>query len=227
MGQTNVMPQNGNTAANLFNEYWGMVLRRKWILLGAVLVSLGAGTVYCKVATKVYRSDTLILLEDQKIPENYVQANAEGNSNFDRRIFVIETQVRDRLRLDKIRKDLNLYPAQVEQSGPDSAVLAMNAALEVTTVSKGGVPGQNTIGAFTISFAHEDPATAMNVISKISSMLIEEDMKDRTQAAEGTTEFLDNEVNRTRAQLDKKEEEIVIPGLKKRIKPKISKKRSN
>lgn len=208
MGQTNVMSQNSNTAANLFSEYWGMVLRRKWILLGAVLLSLGAAMVYCKVATKVYRSDTLILLEDQKIPENYVQANAEGNSNFDRRIFVIETQVRDRLRLDKIRKELNLYPAQVEQFGPDWAVLAMNAALEVTTVSKGSVPGQNTIGAFTISFAHEDPATAMNVISKISSMLIEEDMKDRTQAAEGTTEFLDNEVNRTRAQLDKKEEEI-------------------
>lgn len=208
MGQMNVMPQSGNSAAGLFNEYWGMILRRKWILLGAIVVSLGAAIVYCKVATKVYRSDTLILLEDQKVPENYVQANAEGNSNFDRRIFVIETQVRDRLRLDKIRKELNLYPAQVEQFGPEWAVLAMNSALEVATVSKGSVPGQNTIGAFTISFAHEDPTTAMNVVSKISSMLIEEDLKDRTQAAEGTTEFLDNEVNRTRAQLDKKEEEI-------------------
>jgi len=185
-----------------------MVLRRKWILIGAVVVSLGAAMVYCKVATRVYRSDTLILLEDQKIPESYVQTNAEGNNNFDRRIFVIETQVRDRVRLDAIRKELNLYPAQVEQFGPEWAVLQMNAALEVTTVSKGSVPGQNTIGAFTISFAHEDPATAMTVISKISSMLIEADMKDRAQAAEGTTEFLDNEVNRTRAQLDKKEEEI-------------------
>ncbi len=208
MGQTSGMPQHANSAANLFHEYWGMVLRRKWILIGAVVVSLGAAMVYCKVATKVYRSDTLILLEDQKIPESYVQANAEGNSNFDRRIFVIETQVRDRARLDKIRKELNLYPAQVEQFGPEWAVLQMNASLEVTTVSKGGVPGQNTIGAFTISFAHEDPAAAMNVISKISAMLIDEDLKDRTQAAEGTTEFLDNEVNRTRAQLGKKEEEI-------------------
>ncbi|MEK6802023.1 MAG: AAA family ATPase [Nitrospirota bacterium] len=208
MGQTTMMPQNDNSAASLAHEYWGMVLRRKWILLGAIVFSLGAALVYCKLATKVYRSDTLILLEDQKVPESYVQANAEGNSNFDRRIFVIETQVRDRARLEKIRKELNLYPTQVEQFGPEWAVLQMNAALEVTTVSKGSVPGQNTIGAFTVSFAHEDPATAMTVISKISTMLIDEDLKDRTQAAEGTTEFLDNEVNRTRVQLDKKEEEI-------------------
>ena len=208
MGQTSGLPQQGNSAANLFQEYWSMVLRRKWILIGAVVVSLGVATVYCKMATRVYRSDTLILLEDQKIPESYVQGNPDGNSNFDRRIFVIETQVRDRARLDKIRKDLNLYPAQVEQFGPEWAVLQMNAGLEVTTVSKGSMPGQNTIGAFTISFAHEDPATAMNVIAKIAAMLIDEDMKDRAQTAEGTTEFLDNEVNRTRALLSKKEEEI-------------------
>jgi polysaccharide chain length determinant protein (PEP-CTERM system associated) len=200
--------QNGNSAANLVHEYWGMVLRRKWILLGAIVLSLGAAFIYSKVATKVYRSDTLILLEDQKVPESYVQSNAEGNSNFDRRIFVIETQVRDRMRLDAIRKELNLYPAQVEEFGPEWAVLQMNAALEVTTVSKGNMPGQNMIGAFTVSFAHEDPATAMNVISKISAMLIDEDLKDRTKAAEGTTEFLDNEVSRTRVQLDRKEEEI-------------------
>ncbi len=208
MGQTTILPSNGNSAANLVHEYWGMVLRRKWILLGAIVLSLGAALVYCKVATKVYRSDTLILLEDQKVPETYVQANAEGNSNFDRRIFVIETQVRDRMRLDRIRKELNLYPAQVEEFGPEWAVLQMNASLEVSTVSKGNVPGLNMIGAFTVSFAHEDPATAMNVVSKISEMLIEEDLKDRTKAAEGTTEFLDHEVSRTRMQLDKKEEEI-------------------
>ena len=82
MGQTNVMPQNGNTAANLFNEYWGMVLRRKWILLGAVLVSLGAAMVYCKVATKVYRSDTLILLEDQKISKPMRKGTATSIDGF-------------------------------------------------------------------------------------------------------------------------------------------------
>ena len=41
-------------------------------------------------------------------------------------------------------------------------------------------------------------------------MLIDEDSKDRTKAAEGTTEFLDNEVNRTRMQLTNKEEEISL-----------------
>ena len=51
-----------------------------------------------------------------------MQTNADGNGNFDRRIFVIETQVRNRARLEKIRKELNLYPAQVEEFGAEWAV---------------------------------------------------------------------------------------------------------
>ena len=208
MSQMNMTAQTGNSAVAMLQEYWGMALRRKWILLGAVFVSLAAAVVYCKLATKVYRSDTLILLEDQKIPENYVQGAGEGNSNFERRIFVIETLARNRARLERIRKEFNLYPEEVEVFGPEWALGKMNGSLEVTTVSKGNVPGLNMIGAFTISFAHEDPATAMNVTSRIAAMLIDEDLKDRTQAAEGTTEFLDNEATRTKVQLDKKEEEI-------------------
>lgn len=208
MSQINVTPQTGNSAAAMLHEYWGMVLRRKWILLGAVFVSMAAALAYCKLATKVYRSDALILIEDQKIPENYVQGVTEGNSNFERRIFVIETQARNPARLEKIRKELNLYPKELEESGPEWAIGTMNGSLEVSTVNKGGVPGQSNIGAFTVSFAHENPVTAMNVTSRIVAMLIDEDLKDRTQAAEGTTEFLDNEVNRTKAQLDSKEEQI-------------------
>ncbi|GKS58343.1 hypothetical protein YTPLAS18_18700 [Nitrospira sp.] len=189
-------------------EYWGMALRRKWILIGAVFLSVAVAVVYCKLATKVYRSETLILLEDQKIPENYVQGAAEANSNFERRIFVIETQVRNRTRLEEIRKEFNLYPEEVEEFGPEWAIGKMNASIVVATVSKGVVAGPNNIGAFTVSFAHEDPATAMNVSSRIAAVLIEEDLKDRTHAAEGTTEFLDIEVNRVKLQIDKKEEEI-------------------
>ncbi len=208
MSLSNMTPQISNSTVAMLHEYWGMALRRKWVLLGAIAICIAASLVYCRFATKVFRSDVLILLEEQKIPENYVQANAEGNSKFERRIFVIETQVRDRARLERVRKEFNLYPDQVKEFGPESALATINGAVEVKTISKGNAPGQNNIGAFTISFAHEDPATAMNVASKIAMMLIDEDLKDRTQAAEGTTEFLDNEVTRTRIQLDKKEEEL-------------------
>lgn len=208
MEQINVPSHSGGSAITVLQEYWRIGLRRKWILLGAVALSLAAAIVYCKLATKMYRSDTLILLEDQKIPENYVQGASEAHSNFERRIFVIESQVRSRSLLEKVRDDLDLYAEEVKKFGREWAVLRMNGSLLVTAVNKGTVAGLNNIGAFTISFADEDPATAMNVTSRIAAMLIEENLKDRTLAAEGTTEFLDNEVNRTKVHLDKKEEEI-------------------
>lgn len=208
MSQINVTSQAGSSAAAMLQDYCGIALRRKWILFGAVLVFLATAIVYCKMATKIYRSDTLILLEDQKIPENYVQGVVEAHSNFDRRIFVIESQVYSRLLLERIRKELDLYPNEFKEFGPEWVFAKMYGSLLVTTITKNNVPGQNNIGAFTVSFAHEDPTTAMNVTSRIAALLIEEDLKGRTQAAEGATEFLDNEVKRTKAQLDTKEEEI-------------------
>lgn len=208
MNQLSNSAQWNSSAAGMLREYWDMALRRKWILVGAVVVSLTAAIVYCKLATKVYRSETLILLEDQKIPENYVQGTTEGNTNFERSIFVIETQIRNRARLEKIRKDANLYADQVEKFGAEWAILKMNGSIEVTAVSQRTTSGQSNIGAFKVSFAHQDPATAMQVTEKIAALLIEENLKERTRAAEGTTEFLDNQVARTKIELDKKEEEI-------------------
>ncbi|MBX3350600.1 MAG: AAA family ATPase [Nitrospira sp.] len=207
MMQTEIALTPTNSAISMLRDYYRMALRRKWILLTIIFLSVAAAFLYCKIATKIYRSDALILLEDQKVPEILVQG-IEGKTNFERRIFVIETQVRDHSRLEKIRTELNLFPALVVESGEEAAIGLMNSAIEVMPVGKGTTPGQNNIGAFSVSFAHQDPATAMKVTARIVDMLIDEDLKDRTQTAEGATEFLDNEVARTKLLLDKKEEEI-------------------
>ncbi len=59
---------------------------------------------------------------------------------------------------------------------------------------RGNFVSRSSVDAFTVSFSHEDPGTAMKVTSRIASKFIEENLKAREQTAEGTTEFLDYEV---------------------------------
>jgi polysaccharide biosynthesis transport protein len=190
-------------------EFLDMVWRRKWLILGSAILALAVAGVYCIVAPKQYRSETLILVEDQKIPEQYVQGVAEGN--LEQRIFFIQKQLTSRAILGDIVKEFNLYPEVVQRYGQDGGTSMLAQALLVEMVAKGprgNFVGRSGIDAFTVSFAHEDPFVAMKVSAKLASKFIEENLKAREQTAEGTTEFFESEVRRAKVELEKKEDQI-------------------
>jgi uncharacterized protein involved in exopolysaccharide biosynthesis len=125
--------QVNSSAIDVLQEYLRIGWRRKWLIVGCLLLSLTAAWVYCMLAPKLYRSETLILVEEQKIPENYVQGVVEGN--LEQRIFVIQKQIVSRPFLKEIVKEFNLYPEEVAKSGEDAAtgILAGATLSAVTT----------------------------------------------------------------------------------------------
>lgn len=203
-----VGPQLSQPGTVMLREYWNTAVRRKWMILGALLLSLTAAWTFCKLSPKSYRSETLILVEDQKIPENYVQGVVEGN--LEQRIFVIQKQVMSRALLGEIVKEFNLYPDDAATYGPDAAIAKVQSAMRVEMVAKAraNFVGRSSFDAFTVSFSHEDPGTAMAVTSRIASKFIEENLRSREEIAEGTTEFLDYEVEVAKRELERKEDEI-------------------
>src|SRR5206468_853581 len=80
-------------------DYWHIAVRRKWLILGTVLCSLGVAGILCLVLPKSYRSSTLILVEDQKIPEDYVKAIVGGR--IEERLTMIQQQVMSRTLLSR------------------------------------------------------------------------------------------------------------------------------
>jgi polysaccharide chain length determinant protein (PEP-CTERM system associated) len=185
------------------------MVRRKWIIIASLFFCLAIAGLLCKFLPKSYRSETMILVEDQKIPENVVKGIAEGN--LEQRIFVIQKQITSRTLLGEIVNELNLYPDEVALHNLDAAIGKVKSAIRVEMVAKGpqgNFVSRTSLDAFTVSFAHEDPATAMKVTSKLASKFIDENLKSREQIAEGTTEFLDYEVTAAKRDLDRKEDEI-------------------
>src|SRR2546426_4222641 len=186
-------------------DYWHLAVRRKWLILGTVLCSLGVAGILCLVLPKSYRSSTLILVEDQKIPEDYVKAIVGGR--IEERLTMIQQQVMSRTLLSRVMEEFKLYQSEVRRYGLETVIEEMRKNIKVETVGTTGARGKS-VEAFSLSFAHEDPMTAMKVTAKLASQFIEENLRVREQLTQGTSEFLAQELKRAEAALETQEQAI-------------------
>ena len=187
-----------------FSDYWHIATKRKWIIIGSILTALGIAGILCLVLPKSYRSSTLILVETQKIPEDYVKAIVGGS--IEERLLMIKQQVMSRTLLSRVVNEFKLYPDEVLQQGLDETIEGMRKKVKVDTVGTGN-PGAR-IEAFAISFSHQDPMLAMKVTAKLASQFIEENLRVREQFVEGASEFLMQELAKSKAGLEAQEQLI-------------------
>ena len=186
-------------------EYWGILIRRKWMVIASILAGIAIGSVLCVVLPKSYRSSTVILIENQKIPDEYVKGIGAGN--IEERLMMIQQQVMSRALLSKILEEYGLYEGVVKREGLESAIERLRKSIKVETVGTTG-PRKKTVEAVTISFADQDPMTAMKVTAQLASLFIEENLKDREQLVTGVSVFLEQEVQEAKKALETQEQAI-------------------
>ena len=206
----NVAPPVGQSGTAMLHEYAGIVWRSKWLILGCVILCTTLAWGYCVIVPNYYRSETLIVAEDQKLFGSVLHDPGEGS--FDKRLFIIQRRITSQDFLDDIARKINPYPKELEERGESYAFLAMTGAVKVEKVrtdSAGNpLPGDSQVEAFTVSFIHQDPKTAMKVTAGIAEKFIEENIKEREEDSEFTSKFVDDELRRTKLELEKKEEQI-------------------
>jgi polysaccharide biosynthesis transport protein len=196
---------NMNEALPLtLSDYWQIALRRKWLIIGAIFLSLGIAGLFCLVTPKSYRSSTLILVEDQKMPQDYVKAIVGGN--VEGRLIMIKQQVVSRTLLTQVIDEFKLFPKTANRaSALEDLIETMRKNIRVETV---GSPGTKGVEAFSISFAHEEPIMAMKITAKLASQFIDENLRFREQFVEGASEFLEQELAKAKEGLEVQEQAI-------------------
>jgi polysaccharide biosynthesis transport protein len=192
-------------ASMVIQAYWAMIVRRKWLVMSSILAGVMVAGALCLVLPKSYRSSTLILIEDQKIPDDYVKGI--GGGSIEERVTMIQQQVMSRTLLSQTMEEFKLYGGQIEQAGIESAIEGMRKAIKVETVGTAGARGKS-VEAVTISFSHENPTTAMQVTAKLASLFIEENLKVREQLVTGVSAFLELELHDAKKALEAQEQAI-------------------
>ena len=173
-------------------DYIDIFLRR-WMLI-AVFILVIPPIVYIigSRLPKIYRSTTLILIEQQQISIDYVRPTV--GARIEDRLQTFSQQIMSRSLLEKVVNVLNVYGSS--KTAMESKVEMMRKNIEVQ------VRGTNS---FTLSFKGNEPETVMKVVNMIASLFIEENLKVREQQAAGTSEFLENELKLIKGKLEAKE----------------------
>src|ERR1700739_2709755 len=103
------MPEELDQTLSSVEDYWVIVRRRRWWILVPLLVTWVTVWGISWLLPNTYQSETLILLEQQNIPNQYVVPNV--NASIQDRLQAISQQVLSRTRLQAIIDRFHLYPS--------------------------------------------------------------------------------------------------------------------
>ena len=185
-------------------HYLRVILHRKWLILGVfLLVSSGTFLVSYRLPN-VYTSDTVILVDPQKVPESYVRSTVTGDIR--NRLGTLSQQILSATRLQKIIEALNLYPEARKTQAREDVISRMRADISVHVISDFG--GSQDLQAFRITYTGMEPRLVAQVTNQLASLFIEENLKAREQQATGTMEFLQNQLQETRKALEEQEAKL-------------------
>jgi len=175
-----------------FDTLLQVARRRKWlILIPAVLIGVIGGAVVYHLPN-LYRSETLILVVPQRVPESYVRSTV--TARIEDRLQAISQQILSRTRLEQIVSDFNLYAEErANQELMEDIVEKMRTRDIGIDIIKGD--------AFRVSYQAGDPRIAMRVTERLASLFIDESLRDREVLAEGTSQFLATQLDEARRQL--------------------------
>jgi polysaccharide biosynthesis transport protein len=190
-----------NSQAQVPLEHYGRVIfHRKWLVI-AVFFAVTVGTiVFSTTLPDVYTSDTVIMVDPQKVPDSYVKSTVTGDVR--NRLGTLSQQILSATRLQKIIDSLNLYPEDRKTLPREELIARMRRDISVNVLSDFSESGAADLQAFRITYSGKQPKLVAQVANELASLFIEENLKAREQQATGTTEFLQNQLQETRKVLE-------------------------
>lgn len=194
-------------AQNAAGEQWSVehylrvLFYRKWLILGVFLLVSCATAIFSYRIQDVYTSETVILVDPQKVPETYVKATVTGDIR--NRLGALSQQLLSATRLQAIIDAFNLYPELRNTAPREDIITRMRNSISVAVVTKFGA--SQDLQAFRIAYSNPDPQVAAQVTNKLASLYIEENLKAREQQATDTTQFLQNQLQAARKTLEEQE----------------------
>jgi polysaccharide chain length determinant protein (PEP-CTERM system associated) len=183
------------------------MLRRRWLLI-FILAVVGTPIAYgvSLWLPSIYKSTSLVMVEQPTVPENFVRPVA--NTNINQRLVSMQQQILSQARMEALIHQFGLYPLEINNHVPIAALAArLRAAIQVSPIhspddSEPGTPG------FYVNVTLGNPRSAQDVCTAITSMFIQESSRRRQEQTEQTTQFLDQQIAEAKTRLDEQDAKL-------------------
>ena len=188
------------------DDYLAMLRRRlKMILIPTLLAPLVGFAVSYAFAPK-YTSQSLVLVEEQKVPTGYVAPVV--TEDLTQRIATLEQKA---LGADRLRSLIDKLNTQgVLHGNADDLMEQIRTNISIQAVQAFSVPGPSTgpkrnqgqVPGFNLNYTASNPREAQAVCAGLTDIMLQENLRDREQVAQNTTDFLSRQVEDAKHDLD-------------------------
>jgi succinoglycan biosynthesis transport protein ExoP len=180
-------------------DYLDAFRRRRTSILSVAAVIFVISVVAAVLWPPVYRSTATILIEEQEIPPDLIRSTITSYAT--QRIQTITQRVMTRANLMSIIEKYDLYHKKRKVETTEDILDRMRNDVKVDMINadvvdpRTGRPTPATI-AFTLSFDGEGAEVAQKVANELTTLYLNENLKNRTEKASETYSFLNTEADK-------------------------------
>lgn len=195
-----------------FDDYMMMLRRRRWMVLIPALAGPLIAVAIAIFLPPKYTSTSMVLVVEPKVPESFVPSVV--SDDLTARLATMEEQILSRTRLQPLIERYGLYKSEVGHSAMEDLVDQMRKNVDVEPVQfskqPGAAPSQQskTLPGFSITFTTDSAKVAQQVCADLTSMFVEENLRQRQRRAVGTTDFLQSQLDDAKRKLDDEDAQL-------------------
>ena len=135
----------------------------------------------------------------QQVPKDYVTPTM--TQPIEERLPTITDQILSRSRLEQIIQQMDLYPAERSRQVMEDVVQRMRADVTTSAASK-------DVNSFRVSYVSDGAEKARKVTERLASLYIEQNLKDRENQADSTSQFLGTQLEAAKQRLIEQEKKL-------------------
>lgn len=193
-----------------FQDYLS-ILRRRAIYLNGIFVTVMLISVMVAIALPpTYRATGTIMVESQQVSDNVIATTVR--SQLDEQINIIKQRIMSRDNLLQLANKHNIFKGNKGALSSSELIDKMRDRIIIepdnsSTSIRTNRQGQQAL-AFTLSFEDRHPDVALDVTNDLINLFLDWNVKLRTEGATETTEFLTQEAEKLKTEVDRLEKLI-------------------
>jgi protein tyrosine kinase modulator len=186
-------------------DFIDILRRHKGWIFGPFLLTLVASVVGVYLWPDSYDSVAVVKIVPQQVPQNMVPSSI--TNDLAARIDSMATTVLSRNVLTTIINNFDLYPRDRKRLPMEDVIEnIMRKDIHIIPIMAGA--GGRTVPAFTVQFSYPDRLLANKVVQDIVGRFVSENTTTRSNATTETTQFMNDEAQRAKKELEALEEKI-------------------
>lgn len=181
--------------------------RRRWLLIGPLFLGVMGGLLFSRWQPSLYRSDAVIQVVPQRVPESYVSSTV--TERVEDRLRALAQQVLSRTQLEKLITEFNLFPDERRKYPLEDVLQIMTERVLIEPLATTQTSRRESQSeAFRVSFDYQDAVVTQKVVEQLASFFIDTNARDRGTQADQTSSFLEAQLTDARSRLEAQEKKL-------------------